>query len=87
MLPKPNTDKISCSNYRPISLLNLNIKSLAKILTTHLNPIICSLIHKDQIEFTPLCQVSAITCQATVLIEMLQRRCVPEYLLSLDIRP
>lgn len=44
MLPKPQTDD-SWSNYQPISLLNPNIKPLAKILATHLNPIIGSLIH------------------------------------------
>lgn len=53
MLPKPNTDEMFWENYRPISLLNLNIKLLAKMFMTRLSPILCSLIHKDQIVFTP----------------------------------
>lgn len=30
MIPKPHSDDTSCTNYRPISLLNLDIKILAK---------------------------------------------------------
>lgn len=44
MIPKPNTDDTFWSNYRPISILNLDIKIL--LLTS--NHIIGTLIHKDQ---------------------------------------
>lgn len=44
LLPKPQTDDSSWSKYRPICLLNLDIKLLAKILATKLNHTIGSLI-------------------------------------------
>lgn len=37
MIPKPNTDTTLWSNYRPISLLNVDIKIVAKILALRLN--------------------------------------------------
>ncbi|XP_077341251.1 IgGFc-binding protein-like [Lithobates pipiens] len=49
MIPKPNTDNSLWSNFRPISLLNLDIKLLAKVLALRLNPLIGRLINKDQI--------------------------------------
>lgn len=53
MIPKPHSDSTSLTNYRPISLLNLDIKLLAKIMATRLNSIIGHLIHKDQTGFMP----------------------------------
>lgn len=53
MLPKPHTDNTSSSNYLPLSLLNLNIKLLAKTLSTRLNPLNGALIHTDQVGVIP----------------------------------
>lgn len=58
MILKPNSDSTLWSNYRPISLLNLDIKLLAKILALRLNLIIGGLIHKDQVGFIPRRQAS-----------------------------
>lgn len=44
----PNT-----SSYRPISLLNTDIKILAKVLAARLNKIIQKLVHPDQLGFIP----------------------------------
>ena len=46
MIPKPQSDDSACANYRPISLLNLDIKLLAKVMAFWLNNIIGSLINK-----------------------------------------
>lgn len=58
MIPKPNTDNSLWFDYRPISLINLDIKILAKIMALRLNPIIGGLIHKDQVCFIPRRQAS-----------------------------
>lgn len=41
-------DPFECSTYRPISLLNADIKILAKIPASHLDTVMKNLISKDQ---------------------------------------
>lgn len=86
IIPKPNTDDTAWSNYRPISILNLDIKILAKVLSTHLNPIIGTLIHKDQSRFIPSHQAGDNIRRATLLAHLARTRCIPTCFISLDIR-
>lgn len=53
VIPKPGKDPELCSSYRPISLLNMDAKILAKVLATCLNRVILSLVHRDQTGFMP----------------------------------
>lgn len=48
LIPKPDKDPADCSSYRPISFLNIDYKTLAKILAKRLNCAILSIIHLDQ---------------------------------------
>ncbi|XP_077323277.1 uncharacterized protein LOC143956976 [Lithobates pipiens] len=53
LIPKPGKDLELPESYRPISLLQLDIKILAKVLATRLNAVILDLIHPDQTGFMP----------------------------------
>lgn len=51
LVPKPGRDPEDCSSYRPISLLNVNAKILAKILANRLSVALEDIIHVDQTGF------------------------------------
>lgn len=53
LLLKKDKDPISCGSYRPISLLNVDFKILAKVLSFHLELVLPCLIFHDQTGFTP----------------------------------
>lgn len=53
LIPKPGKDLGIPKSYRPISLLQVDIKILAKILALLLNQVILTLVHKDQAGFMP----------------------------------
>uniref|UniRef100_A0A4W5RYX9 Reverse transcriptase domain-containing protein n=1 Tax=Hucho hucho TaxID=62062 RepID=A0A4W5RYX9_9TELE len=48
---KKNKDPLDCASYRPISLLNVDYKILAKILATRLETVLPSIISPDQTGF------------------------------------
>lgn len=50
---KKGKDAEEVGSYRPISLLNLDVKMFAKILANRLNPLIGKLVHTDQTGFIP----------------------------------
>lgn len=51
VLPKPGKDHLECANYRPISLINADLKIFAKALALRLEKVVCKLIHLDQTGF------------------------------------
>uniref|UniRef100_A0A8C5MYT0 Reverse transcriptase domain-containing protein n=1 Tax=Leptobrachium leishanense TaxID=445787 RepID=A0A8C5MYT0_9ANUR len=53
VIPKPDKDLTECKHYRPISLLNCDIKILARILSDRLKPLLPTLIGADQVGFIP----------------------------------
>lgn len=53
VIPKEGKDRQLCQSYCPISLQNIDLRILTKILTTILIPHITQLNHPDQAEFTP----------------------------------
>lgn len=53
LIPKPGKDPSLPESYPPFSLLQLNIKILAKIISLRLNKVILNLVHPDQIGFMP----------------------------------
>lgn len=53
VIPKPDKDPELCTSYRPISLLNVNVKILTKVLAGRVNDVILTLIHEDHTGFMP----------------------------------
>uniref|UniRef100_A0A8C5QL89 Reverse transcriptase domain-containing protein n=1 Tax=Leptobrachium leishanense TaxID=445787 RepID=A0A8C5QL89_9ANUR len=84
LIPKDGKDAAQCENYRPISLLNCDLKIFAKILASRLLPHITDLIHPDQTGFIPGREARDNTIRALTLTHRAQRRGEELLLLSTD---
>ncbi|XP_072012556.1 peroxisomal membrane protein PEX14 isoform X1 [Engystomops pustulosus] len=84
VLPKPGKDPLLPDSYRPISLLNSDVKILAKILATRLNKVILSLVHPDQTGFMPGRGTDINIQRLHLNIAEAERSPDPGFILSLD---
>lgn len=75
-VPKPEKDPSSPANFKPISLLNSDIKMYAKILASRLLEITSHLMGSDQ--------VGIVKGQEASMIKQVENSGMPSQLLALD---
>lgn len=84
VIPKPNKDHKECASYRPISLLNIDLKLLAKILANRLKPLLSKIIGPEKVGFMPGREARDNTTKALNLIHFSRNSETKGLLLSTD---
>lgn len=84
IIPKEGKDSTLCSSFRPISLLNVDTKSFAKVIAERLKPIISRIIHPDQVGFVPGRQGRDNSIKTLLAVQQIKQSGVPGLLLSID---
>lgn len=84
IIPKPGKSPDNVMNYRPISLLNCDIKIFLKLIADRVNSVLPSLIHPDQVGFISQRQASEGTRRILNLIQLAKLSPSDSILLSLD---
>ena len=84
VIPKEGKDPSYCGSYRPISLLNTDLKLFTKILATRLQSHLPHLIHLDQVGFVPTREARDNTTKVLNLLYTSTRTKTPSIFLSTD---
>ncbi|XP_063806719.1 synaptotagmin-like protein 2 [Pseudophryne corroboree] len=84
VIPKQGKDPSVCSSYRPISLLNIDLKFFAKLMALRLNEFLPSLVHNDQVGFVPGREAKDNTTKLLNLIHLASSSKISTVLLSTD---
>lgn len=83
-IPKPEKDKTKCESYRPIALLNVDLKIFKTILSNRLQKIISHYIHPDETGFIPGRTMSDNIRKTLNLIRHCKQQQIQSLLLALD---
>ncbi len=84
LLLKPGKDPLDCGSYRPISLLNVDVKILAKLLASRLDNVISQIISMEQSGFMRGHHSFTNICKLLNVIHSPASRETPEVVVSLD---
>lgn len=69
LIPKEGKEQSVCSSYRPISLLNVDLKIFTKILASRLQPFLTQLVNLDQVGFISTREARDSTLEVLNLIQ------------------
>lgn len=84
LIPKPDKDLNVCANYRPISLIGVDLKVYAKILANRLQPLLPRLIHLDQVGFVSGREARDNTLKTLLIADYARAHNIPLCLLTVD---
>lgn len=84
LILKPGKDPSMCSSYRPISLLNVDVKILAKILAFRIDSLIPEIVSPDQMGFVKGCYSYTNLQKLLGVLYSPASRKTPEVVISLD---
>uniref|UniRef100_A0AAR2KC07 Reverse transcriptase domain-containing protein n=1 Tax=Pygocentrus nattereri TaxID=42514 RepID=A0AAR2KC07_PYGNA len=84
LILKKDKNPSDCSSYRPISLLNVDFKIVAKVLARRLDALLPRLIHPDQTGFVRSRHGSDNVRRALNIVDHLSRNPDPAFIVSLD---
>ena len=84
VLPKDGKDKLECSNYRPISILNIDYKLFTTVLSKRIENILPELIHLDQTGFVKQRQTQDNIRRTLHIIDRIIEQGIETAIISLD---
>lgn len=84
LLDKPNRDLLDLENWRPLCLLNVDYKILAKIVSNRLDTVLPQIIKPYQVGFMKNRHISQLITDLLLLLEFCNKEQVPALLISFD---
>ena len=84
VIPKEGKDKLDCSSYRPISILNIDYKLFAAIIARRMEDIVSDMIDPDQTGFVKERQTQDNIRRTLHVIDYLTKEKISSTLISLD---
>lgn len=84
LLPKPNKDLLEIKNWRPLTLLNVDYKIMAKVIAFRIKEVLPSIIHHDQTGFMANRYIGENIIKSIDLIDYAEEKNIPALIFTID---